>query len=92
MGPIDALLHLANFFAPALGVGLLAAGLTKLLWWRDLRSVSWLRLTRWATLGSTVALVAGLVLLGRDGKMLTYGGMILLSALGLAWAGWRNKP
>ncbi len=92
MGPIDALLHLANFFAPALGVGLLAAGLTKLLWWRELRSVSWLRLARWATLGSAVALVAGLALLGRDGKMLTYGGMILLSALGLAWAGWRNKP
>lgn len=92
MGPIDALLHLANFFAPALGVGLLAALLTKLLWWRDLRNVSWLRLARWATLGGAVALVGGLVLLGRDGKMLTYGAMILLSALGLAWAGWRNKP
>jgi hypothetical protein len=92
MGPLDALLHAANFFAPALGLGALAALLSKLFWWRDLRGVSWWRLTRWATLGGTLALIGGLLAFGRDGKMLTYGAMIVLSALGLAWAGWRNKP
>lgn len=91
MGPIDALLHLANFFAPAVGLGALAALLTKLFWWNDLRSVSWLTLARWAMLASTAALIGGLVLLGRDGRMLTYGAMVMLSALALAWAGWGGK-
>lgn len=88
MGPIDALLHFVNFFAPALGLGLIAALLTKLFWWRELRSVSWLRLARWATFGASVALVSGLAVLGHDGKMLTYAAMVTLSALALAWAGW----
>lgn len=91
MGPLDALLHLANFFAPALGLGLVAALLTKLLWRRELRGVSWLRLARWATLGGALASIGGLVVFGHDGKMLTYGAMIVLSALALAWAGWGRK-
>ena len=91
MGPLDALLHFANFFAPALGLGAIAALLAKLFWWNDLRSVSWLTLARWASLASAVALIGGLLLLGRDGKMLTYGAMVVLSALALAWAGWGSK-
>ena len=31
MGPLDATWHLLNFFAPALGTGLIAADLAKLL-------------------------------------------------------------
>ena len=38
MGPLDALWHLLNFFAPALGVGLITAVLARLVWWRELRS------------------------------------------------------
>ncbi|MEO8152193.1 MAG: hypothetical protein ABI605_03915 [Rhizobacter sp.] len=91
MGVLDALWHLANFFAPALGVGVLAAGLAKLLWWRDLRTASWWRLAAWAVLASSLALVAGLLLSGHDGKMVTYGAMVLVCAIALWWAGWGAK-
>ena len=48
MGPIDALWHLLNFFAPAFGVGVLTALMAKLLWRRSLRSASLQRLGAWA--------------------------------------------
>ena len=44
MGPIDALWHVLNFFGPAIGVGLIASALCKLLWWRSLRAVAFRRL------------------------------------------------
>ena len=40
MGPLDAFWHLLNFFAPAVGVGLIAAALAKLLWRRELAGVA----------------------------------------------------
>ncbi|MBI5335742.1 MAG: hypothetical protein HZB72_14350 [Burkholderiales bacterium] len=89
MGPLDALIHLVNFFLPALGVAALAAALAKLLWWRELRGCGWLRLARWGAAGGSLALVAGLLVLGRDGKMLTYAAMVSTTALALLWAGWR---
>ena len=87
MGPIDALWHLLNFFAPAFGVGLMTALMAKLLWRRGLKSVSLKRLAIWAVAGSALALLTGLVVFGRDGKMLTYGAMVLACALSVWWAG-----
>ncbi len=87
MGPIDALWHLLNFFAPALGVGVLTALMAKLLWRSSLKSASLKRLGFWAVAGSALALLAGLVVFGRDGKMLTYGAMVLACALSVWWAG-----
>lgn len=87
MGPIDALWHLLNFFAPAVGVGLLTALMAKMLWHRSLKSVSLKRMMVWATAGSTITLLAGLIVFGRDGKMLTYGAMVLACALSVWWAG-----
>ena len=84
MSPIDAIWHLANFFAPALGVGLLASMMTKLLWRRELKAVTWLRLIAWAALGGALVLVAGLVVFGQDGKMVTYGAMVPTCA-GVLW-------
>jgi hypothetical protein len=88
MGVLDGLWHLLNFFAPALGVGVMAAWLAKLLWWRDLKGVSPWRMAAWAVLASSLVLVVGLVWTGHDGKMVTYGVMVLTSALALWWAGW----
>ena len=87
MGVLDGLWHVLNFFAPALGVGLLAALLAKGLWWRELKGVAWSRLARWAVLGASAALLAGLFVTGRDGRMVTYGAMVLACALCLWWAG-----
>lgn len=85
MGPIDAVWHLLNFFAPALGLGLIAASLVKLAWWRSLREHPWWSLAVAAVLASMVPLVAGLVLLGRDGKMATYAAMVACCAVALWW-------
>jgi hypothetical protein len=90
MGPLDALWHLLNFFAPAVGVGLLAAGLAKLAWWRDLKAVPYWRLAGWATGAGALALAAGLVVFGRDGKMATYGLLVAATGGVLWWHGPRR--
>ena len=87
MGPLDALNHLLNLFLPGLGLGTLAAGLAKLVWRRELAAVSWRRLAVPASIASTLAVLAGLVLWGRDGKMAMYGAMVLACALTLWWRG-----
>jgi hypothetical protein len=91
MGPLDALIHLSNLIAPGLGLGLIAAALAKLFWRRELAAVAWRRLATWAAGASTVALLAGLVITGRDGRMGTYGAMVLTCAAALWWAGFRRR-
>jgi len=87
LGPIDALWHLLNFFVPAVGTGMWAAALAKLLWRRELAAQRWRTLARDASLASAAVLVAGLVLFGHDGKMATYGAMVAACALTLWWRG-----
>jgi hypothetical protein len=87
LGPIDALWHVLNFLAPAVGVGLITSALAKLLWRRELKTARWLRLASWATATCAAVLLAGLVLFGRDGKMATYAAMVVGCALSLWWAG-----
>ena len=84
MGPIDAFWHVLNFFAPAVGVGLLTSALAKLLWRRDLKAVSWKRLCAWAIACCAGVLVAGLIITGHDGKMATYATMVAACALSAA--------
>jgi hypothetical protein len=87
MSFFDGLWHLCNFFAPALGVGLIAATLAKLLWRHLLAGVAWRTLAQRACVACAVALLGGLVLSGRDGRMLTYAAMVLACALALWWSG-----
>jgi hypothetical protein len=89
MGPLDATWHLLNFFAPAVGLGLIAASLCKLFWRGALRGVPWWRLAGWSIAATSLALIGGLIAFGRDGKMATYGAMVLSAALALWWAGLR---
>jgi hypothetical protein len=91
MGPLDALIHLFNLIAPGFGLGLIAAALAKLLWRRELAAVSWRRLASWGAGASTVALLSGLAITGRDGRMATYGAMVLACAVALWWAGFRRR-
>ena len=93
MGPLDAVWHLLNFFAPALGVGVLAPALAKLLWRHELKGVGWSWLIAWASGSCAAVLVAGLIVFGHDGKIATYGAMVAACALALWWAGfgpWRR--
>ncbi|HOW47162.1 MAG TPA: hypothetical protein P5163_00915 [Rubrivivax sp.] len=87
MGPLDAFWHLLNFFLPALWVAVLAAAAAKLLWRRALAAVSWRRLAAAPALAGSVVLVAGLVITGRDGRMLTYAALVVAAALALWWVG-----
>ena len=95
MGPIDLLWHLLNFFAPAVGMGLIAPMLAKLLWRRALVGASWTRLIGGVTAACAAVLVTGLVVFGHDGKMATYGAMVLVCALtlwGLGFGMGRSRP
>ena len=87
MGALDVVWHVSNLFLPALALGALAAALAKLLWRRELAAASWLHLAGPASLANASVALAGLVLLGRDGKMLMYGSMVVACALTLWWQG-----
>ena len=87
MGPLDVLWHLGNLFLPALGLGVLSAAAAKLIWRRDLASRPWKALAGPACAAACAMVIVGLVTLGRDGKMATYAGMVVASALTLWWQG-----
>ena len=92
MGPLVAFWHLANLFVPALALGALTAALAKLLWRRELAAMRWHRLAGPACAAGALVTLAGLVVLGRDGKMVTYGAMVVACALTLWWQGfWRRR-
>lgn len=91
MSPLDAVWHLLNLFAPAVGTGLLAAAGAKWLWRRELTSTSWRALALSASLAGAVVTLAGLVVFGRDGRMATYGAMVLVVALTLWWRGFVRR-
>ena len=87
MGPLDAFWHLINLFAPAVGLGLLASSLVKLFWRAALQGRPWADLAGWTTAANMVVVVLGLVLTGRDGRMLTYAAIVLATTAVLWWRG-----
>lgn len=91
MGWLDALWHLLNFLFPAVALGASTATMAKGLWRGELKGVSWLRLASWGSLASAAAAIGGLVVLGRDGRMATYGAMVVACALSLWCAGWMRR-
>ncbi|MEY2837768.1 MAG: hypothetical protein RJB60_67 [Pseudomonadota bacterium] len=91
MGLIDALIHILNFFMPALGLALMVPSLAKLAWFRTLRSVSWVLMAKRVAWACSAVLVAGLVALGRDGAMLTYAGLVLASAGAVWWTAFKGR-
>lgn len=92
MGPIDLLIHLSNFVAPALALALLLAAAGRLLLGREAALVGWwLQVAVNAAVGVLV-LIGGLVLFGRDGKVATYAALVVAGALS-QWVllrGWRK--
>ena len=77
LSPIDAFWHLSNLFAPAWIVAALMALFIKLLWRREFKTLAWRRLALWGAAGGSLAAIVALALLGRDGKMLGYGLMLV---------------
>ncbi|WP_366138809.1 hypothetical protein [uncultured Rhodoferax sp.] len=86
MGPLDLLNHLLNFAGPALLLACVLAFLAPVL----MRSKAPAR-TRFAQaainfIAGLLALLAGLVFFGRDGKMLSYAALVLAVASSQWWA------
>ena len=86
MGPLDLLNHLLNFAAPALAVGLVLAFLAPVF----IRNKALARTrTAQAAINFVVgllALLAGLLFFGRDGKMAIYAALVLATASSQWWA------
>ncbi len=86
MGPLDLLNHLLNFAAPALAVGLVLAFLAPVF----MKNKALAR-TRSAQAAinfvvGVLALLAGLLFFGRDGKMASYAALVLATATSQWWA------
>lgn len=92
MGPLDIVNHLLNFVAPAAALALLLV-----IFGRFFRSKTPVALVWWAQaaivfiVGVAVSVI-GLVLWGRDGRMLTYAALVVACAtcqwgLGRGWRG-----
>ena len=79
--------HVINLFVPPVALGFVAAALAKLAWRRDLAGVGYLRLAAPAAAAAALVTVAGLLVFGRDGRMATYAGMVIVSAAVLWWQG-----
>jgi hypothetical protein len=86
MGPLDLLNHLLNFVAPALALGAALAYLAPLF--MKNKAVGRTRHSQAAinSVVGTLALLAGLVFFGRDGKMLSYAALVLATASSQWWA------
>jgi hypothetical protein len=87
MGPLDAFWHVTGFLSVPLLLALLAAASTRLLWRRELAGLAFRPLFVYAAAGTVVPAIVGLVVFGRDGKMLTYLGMVMACAVMLWWRG-----
>ena len=80
MNALDVLVHALNFVAPALGTALILALLSRVLFRQKGPPVSLMAQWLVGSLAGCVVLVLGLLVLGRDGKMLTYLALVLVLA------------
>jgi hypothetical protein len=85
MSIADLFWHLANLLLPALGMAVFMPLLARLVWWQATRGVPWARMAVASGVSSALALAGGLWWFGRDGRLATYGAMVLLSAAALGW-------
>ncbi|MFM2034786.1 MAG: hypothetical protein RL459_51 [Pseudomonadota bacterium] len=80
MGPLDFLLHLLNFVAPAFGLAVLLPWAARWVFGAPAAALPWFKQV--AILGAvgSLVLLTGLWLLGRDAKMLSYAALVVASA------------
>jgi hypothetical protein len=91
MGVLDAVWHVLNFLAPAPGVALFAVLLARLFWRQEFRRQSLISQVAWPSLAGALVLIGGLALTGHDGRMSTYGALVVVNAGMLWWMGLRRR-
>ena len=69
--------HLLNFAAPALAVALLLVAFSHLFMRKTAKAHGWIAPAAINFAVGCAVLLAGLALLGRDGRMLTYGALVV---------------
>jgi len=89
MDPIDVLIHLLNFLAPALGVALLLALFARLFVRNRASTRSLWTQTGVNFVACALALGLGLWFFGRDGKMASYAALVVFAATS-QWSGGRS--
>ncbi|MDD2810800.1 hypothetical protein [Rhodoferax sp.] len=92
MGALTLLNHVLNFLAPALWLAFMLPGLSRFFMKKRPLAHSYIAQAALIFIVLLVASVAGLMLFGRDGKMLTYVALALLGA-STQWAmhkGWQG--
>ena len=85
--------HLFNFVLPAIAMGVMMPLFSRMIWRKTAAKQSLQLQMLISSIVCLAVLVAGLVIFGRDGKMLTYVGLVLAAA-GCQWwfqGGWRLK-
>lgn len=80
MNALDVLVHVLNFVAPALGTALILALVSRVLFRQKNPPIPLMVQWLLGSLAGSLVLVLGLLVLGRDGKMLTYLALVLALA------------
>ncbi len=92
MGPIDLLIHLLNFMAPAFFIAVLLVLAGKAFMRKSPGALALWKQVALVFGSGVLVLSAGLLLTGRDGKMLTYAALVVCCA-SVQWLllkGWRK--
>ena len=94
MGPYEQTIHLLNFIAPAVVLAGLCAVVARVMarWWLPVAPLGLLAQTLVGGLLGSGVLFAGLYVFGVDGKMATYGALVVVcaSAQWLMCCAWRR--
>ena len=84
MGPLNTLIHLLSFVAPALAVAVLVALAARFLLPRQPTGLAWWLHIAINSIAGVATLVAGLWYFGVDGRMATYAALVVAIA-GCQW-------
>ncbi|HSV52631.1 MAG TPA: hypothetical protein VLJ57_10960 [Burkholderiaceae bacterium] len=92
MGPIDLLIHLLNFVAPAFCLAVLTMLAARFFMPRDAATPVWWVQVATSFVACVAMSLAGLWYFGRDGKMATYAALVAVCAVSqwLVLRGWRK--
>lgn len=85
LGPLDAFGHFINLVLPALGVASGLALAAKIVWRAELVAVPWIRMFAAGAAAGVAAILASIVMFGRDGTLAGYALLVLSCAVSLWW-------